>query len=98
MHLSQEFSERWNNVYKRTGVQFPFGDLAYASALNHWERVGRPQDASFSYTPNQIEDPYLLEFSQELANRFGVTIMTIEEGMERAKYMRVKTVHDWGLN
>jgi hypothetical protein len=100
MHLSQEFPERWQKVIKEKKVGYPFGDLAYGAALVDWEEKGKiPPDVTFSYAEGQTEDPFLIEFRQELSQRFGMTILTVEEGKVRMLSARTaKKVHDWGLN
>jgi len=100
LHLSQEFHERWEKVIKEHGVGYPFGDLAYGAALADWYDKGRnPPDATFSYAEGQTEDPFLIEFREELSQRFGLRILTIEEGKIRMMSARTaKKVHDWGLN
>lgn len=97
MHLSQEFPDRWAKAAE-SGVPYPFGDMAYGSALCRWRSVGSPPDATFSYAPDQRECPYLIEFRKELSNRFGMRIISIEEGKERARHARVNKVYDWGIN
>ena len=98
LHLSQEFRERWEKVQRQTALGYPFGDLAYGAALADWYEKGRnPPDATFSYAEGQTEDPFLIEFREELYQRFGLKILTIEEGKNRV-YARITKVHDWGLN
>jgi len=95
-HLSQEFPDRWERVIKESGVGYPFGDLAYGAALVDWEEHGKPSNATFSYEEGNREDPFLIEFRKELSQRFGIQILTIEEGKARSAV--AKRVHDWGLN
>ena len=100
MHLSEEFPERWHKVIKETGVGYPFGDLAYGAALAAWEARGKhPDDVTFSYRDGNTEDPFLVEFREELSQRFGMRILTIEEGKARMSVVnKITKVHDWGFN
>jgi hypothetical protein len=100
MHLSQEFPERWNKVIKKYSVGIPFGDLVYGAALSDWEMKNKhPEDVTFSYKEGNVEDPFLIEFREELSQRFGMRILTIEEGKERIRTVhKITKVHDWGSN
>jgi hypothetical protein len=102
MQMSQKHRDRWQKVIKETGVGYPFGDLAYGAALATWERNGKkPADVTFSYEEGNTEDPFLVEFSAELTERFGMRVLSIEEGKVRMAQEGVRfarRVHDWGLN
>jgi hypothetical protein len=101
MQISRDQRDRWNNVIDTKRVPYPFGDMAYGAALDSWIRAGKPGNAFFSYAPDQMECPFLIEFKEELTKEFGLKVCTIEEGQElRRSYGQVNTVKvkDWGLN
>ena len=80
MELCKKFPERW---YAVRPVEIPFGGMAYAQALIHWEGYGSPPGATFSYGPEELEDPYMIEFREELYQKFGIRILTSEEAEEK---------------
>ncbi len=63
----------------------PHGDMAYGQALVHWIKSGKPSNAWFSYVPGEHECRYLLAFRKEISDKFGLEILTIEEGEARRK-------------
>lgn len=90
---------------KATEDSIPNGDLAYGMAVSHWRNNGKPKNAWFSYAPGQKECKLLLAFAKEIGDKFGLPILTIEEGMKRhreeqAKGVTVldKKVVDWRVN
>ena len=56
----------------------PVDDFAYGSALAKWERNGKPKRAWFS-----TEDKHLLHYKEALTLRFGLPVVTREEGLRR---------------
>jgi len=79
----------------------PHGDGAYGAALADWLKSGKPDRAFFSYAPGQVECKLLIAFRKEISEKFGLEILTTEEGEERRRLAsRVKTVKvtDWLLN
>lgn len=63
----------------------PSGDMAYGQALAHWIKSGKPSKAWFSYAPGEHECQYLLAFRKEISAKFGLEILTTEEGEARRK-------------
>lgn len=98
MSLADIDPERYDSALKDG---YPFGDLAYAAALNQWMQNGRPDTAIFSYAKGETECPMLLAFREEISTCFGLPIMTIEESIQwrnaQDKIIEHK-VHDWGRN
>lgn len=99
MNCSNIDRDRYDKAIHEGGL--PHGDLAYAQALIHWRKNGKPRDAWFSYEPGQIECKLLIAFRNEIGSHFGLEIMTTEEGdlrrRLRQEYGRLKTkkVIDW---
>lgn len=99
MDLSKTHRERWNQVVQITGIPYPFGDVAYAAALLHWRASGKPAGSFFSYAPTEMEDPFLLEFCKELEARYGLPILSKEEGVaHNPTGTNTYAVKDWGPN
>ena len=102
MELSKTFCDRWNKVAQESGVPYPFGDLAYGEAIVHWRECGESKDAWFSYALTEMEDPFLIEFAEELFKEFGLPIFD-KVGGERRRLQSNKPVlnhdvYDWGPN
>jgi len=79
----------------------PHGDLAYGAALADWHKNGKPKNAWFSYAPGQTECKLLIAFRKEITEKFGLEILTSEEGEERRKKeprINTKKVYDWHIN
>ena len=90
---------RFNKAIDEGGI--PHGDMAYAQALIDWNRKGRAKNAWFSYTPGQTECKMLIAFKKEISIKFGLEILTTEDGEQRRKLTAnvwTKNVHDWLIN
>jgi len=75
-------------------LNIPHDSIAYGEALIHWEKQGHPSNAYFS-----TDDPAVLELAVELRKKFGLEVVTREEGLAREHSLRVKrrtvTGFDW---
>lgn len=91
-----------DRYYKATETGIPYGDMAYGSALEHWNHNGCKDDAWFSYAEEERPCPLLMEFRKEITEEFKLPILTAEEAKLRAKTtnLLIKThkVMDWGIN
>ena len=74
--------------FDKHGNAAPDDDFAYGHALAHWQQNGRDSQAFFS-----TEDPIFLEFAREVTETFGLSVVTFEEALKRAKKQNVITVH-----
>lgn len=102
MELQSKDMGRWKAVLERSKVPFPYGDLAYAIAIEDWTQRGCPKQAFFSYAEDQVECPYLIEYRTEITEKFGLKICSQEEAKVELKKMTKPLikhkVSDWGLN
>lgn len=110
MRMAAEVSDYMQNelptidmakYYEALEHGIPHGDLAYGMALVDWNENGKPSNAWFSYAPGQHECKLLIAFRKEISAKFGLEILTTEEGEERRKKeprINTKKVYDWRLN
>jgi hypothetical protein len=99
MNLYKIDEDRYGKALEEGGL--PFGDMAYGSALEDWNKNGRPKNAWFSTAPGQKECKLLMAFRKEISEHFGLEILTIEEGERRRKSeskVITKKVFDWVPN
>ena len=98
MNLHTVDQKRYSEAM-RHGI--PFGDLAYAQALVHWRKKGKPANAWFSWADSERECALTIAFRKEIGEKFGLRILTKEEAkLERAKHSKIFDHHvkDWGPN
>lgn len=102
MDLSAKDPKRWDSIEERSHEPYPFADLAYGAALADWHARGKPESSWYSTAPGQIEDPYLLEYKEELSAHFGLRVMSCADGMAEEKKVQHPVlrhrVEDWGPN
>lgn len=65
------------NTY-RCPDTIPRDDFAYAHAITDWEKRGSSSSDFFS-----TEDPWFIEYAEQLSDRFGLEIVSREEGLKR---------------
>ncbi len=93
--LAEEYPSRITNL----STIAPYGSLEYGMALEHWNKIGRPDDSWFSYDEGQKECPWLMEFRKELTKEFGLPVYNKDETKLRDKIAQQRlTDNGWHIN